>query len=438
VIRVEHRHDFAPAPFEERLCPRTGVLTVRGAPTWVGVRAYQRADGSISRELHRLEQVTAPGWVRQLSRLPVPVGHPSDPETGAPVWLHVDPRATPPEGYVTRTPSDAIGWTGPVEPRACAEYPSVEVPTVEITLTRQVGIDLLRAGVSQTSLAYDVYVDPTPGIWVAPDGSEHAYDAEHILDPDDPRVLALPAALRATLGPNHLAWLPHGRGGAQAEVRWDAGIEGIASAVPTPTEAEIPSRIAVVTRITIPPVLRRSDAQVSIEIPSDDPALIASLEAFFAQAAVMLTEAMSAKASMEAEGSEVAEKIEKLEEELMELRPLADRGRELDRQSAADAATAMGVAPKGDSGPAIREAAVSELAPEVLSRYPAGDPRRVAAADAAFGVLCATRAKPAPAADDKPPKAGTRTLRSADAEDTNPTADKAPSYFARKAQKVSK
>lgn len=95
------------------------------------------------------------------------------------------------------------------------------------------------------------------------------------------------------------------------------------------------------------------------------------------------------------------------------------------------------MAPKGDSGPAIREAAVSELAPEVLSRYPAGDPRRVAAADAAFGVLCATRAKPAPAADDKAPKAGTRTLRSADAESTEST-DKAPSYFARKAQKVSK
>lgn len=437
MIRVEHRHDFAPAPFEERLCPRTGVLTVRGAPTWVGVRAYQRADGSISRELHRLEQVTAPGWVRQLSRLPVPVGHPSDPETGAPVWLHVDPRATPPEGYVTRTPSDAIGWTGPVEPRACAEYPSVEVPTVEITLTRQVGIDLLRAGVSQTSLAYDVYVDPTPGVWVAPDGTEHAYDAEHILDPDDPRVLALPATLRATLGPNHLAWLPHGRGGAQAEVRWDAD----AKAVSTPAQAEIPSRIADVatlTRIPIPAVLRRSDAMVSIEVPSEDPAMVASLEMLLTQVAQMLTEAMAGKAAAEAQGSEVAERIAELEEELMELRPLADRGRELDRQSAADAATAMGVSPKGDSGPAIREAAVSELAPEVLSRYPAGDPRRVAAADAAFGVLCATR-KAAPAADDKAPKAGTRTLRSADAaEDTNPT-DKAPSYFKReKAQKVSK
>ena len=221
-MTIERRIDRGAPALEERIDARTGVLTVRYAPTWIGVREYQREDGSISRELHRPEQVCSPGFCAQLARLPIPIGHPED-EHG-PVWLHVDPRAPGPSGYSVREPRDfAVGWTGEsAEMRPCAEWPEIQIPTVTATFTDQRGIALLRAGVLESSLGYDVFVDRTPGVWVAPDGSEHPYDAEHVLDPADPRLAGVPEAERRLLGPNHLAALPYGRGGAQSAVRWDA------------------------------------------------------------------------------------------------------------------------------------------------------------------------------------------------------------------------
>lgn len=461
----------------------------------MGVREYQQDDGSISRELHRPAQVCAPGWRALLSRLPVPLGHPEDPETGRPVWLHVDPQAPGPAGYQVREPRDfAVGWTGEVvEDRPCADYPDLLVPTVTVTFTDQRAITLLRAGVQESSLGYDVYVDRTPGVWVAPDGTEHPYDAEHVLDPEDPRLDALAPEVRRTLGPNHLAYLAFGRGAAQSAVRWDAapartGVRRDGAPTPPPRTlrldglAEAPSthpallapiqpygaseeaggwrgwseggggiafwpagegpallwtrrdpsggvvgeplayrgaeparagKIAGVTsrtRITVPAELRAArDGIAQIEIP-DDPAAVASIEAFLGSLAASVASLKSELAAAQGSAAEAAQAMGEMEREMEDLRPLADRGRQLDRDVTTAQVAALGLTPRGDTGPAIREAAVLDRLPRVLDRHPVGTPARQIAVDSAFAVLVAS----APAQNAAPGKE--RALSPADPE----------------------
>lgn len=385
-MSVERRRDRGAPSLEQRIDPRTGTLTVRYAPTWVGVREYQQDDGSISRELHRPEQVCAPGWRALLSRLPVPLGHPEDPETGRPVWLHVDPQAPGPAGYQVREPRDfAVGWTGEVvEDRPCADYPDLLVPTVTVTFTDQRAIALLRAGVQESSLGYDVYVDRTPGVWVAPDGTEHPYDAEHVLDPADPRLDALAPEVRRTLGPNHLAYLAFGRGASQSAVRWDAA----------PARAGKIAGVTSRTRITVPAELRAArDGIAQIEIP-DDPAAVASIEAFLNALAASVASLKSELAAAQGSAAEAAQAMGEMEQELEDLRPLADRGRQLDRDVTTAQVAALGLTPRGDTGPAIREAAVLDRLPRVLDRHPVGTPARQIAVDSAFAVLVASTPAP--------------------------------------------
>lgn len=494
-VSVERRRDRGAPSLEQRIDPRTGTLTVRYAPTWVGVREYQQDDGSISRELHRPAQVCAPGWRALLARLPVPLGHPEDPETGRPVWLHVDPQAPGPAGYQVREPRDfAVGWTGEVvEDRPCADYPDLLVPTVTVTFTDQRAIALLRAGVQESSLGYDVFVDRTPGVWVAPDGTEHPYDAEHVLDPADPRLDALAPEVRRTLGPNHLAYLAFGRGAAQSAVRWDAAPRRRAGVrldggIPAPpmealpeddgqippkdhpallapkhryenpaasggwwgwseggggiafwpmTDGPVllwtkrdpsggvvgeplayrdaaparPSMIAGVTsrtRITVPAEIRR-DGIAQIEIP-DDPAAVTSIEAFLGSLAASVASLKSELAAAQGSAAEAAQAMGAMEAEMADLRPLADRGRQLDRDVTTAQVAALGLTPRGDTGPAIREAAVLDRLPRVLDRHPVGTPARQIAVDSAFAVLVAS----APAQNAAPGKE--RALSPADPE----------------------
>lgn len=242
------REDAPSLSLEEKIDPRTGALVVRYAPTWIGVREYLQADGSISRELHRPEQVWSDGFLATVRRLTQTLDHPSVQagDRRLPGWVNVNPDFPPPPGYATVTPAQVgIGLTGDtIEPRPAPGLEGVDLPTILCTITDQRAIDLIvRGGMRESSLGYDTFVDRTPGVWVAPDGSEHPYDAEHVLDPSDPRVAKaiadgkMTAEQAKTLGANHFAQLFRGRGGEQSALRLD-GRTG-----PTPMEDEqIPLR----------------------------------------------------------------------------------------------------------------------------------------------------------------------------------------------------
>ncbi|MGB1013396.1 MAG: DUF2213 domain-containing protein, partial [Nannocystaceae bacterium] len=205
---------------ERNLCPRTGALTVRYAPTWVGVRDYHGPDG-VLRALHHPDQVQSAGFHNTLKRMVSTPGHPEG-------WVHVRAGAgnVPVRDVQVGHAGDAI------EMRPCAEWPEIEVPTVQVTVTDALVIDAIMAGrCSQSSLGYEAVILDEPGVWVAPDGSEHPYDIIHLLDPTDPRALP-------TTGANHLALLPAGRGGAQSAVMYDAATLPSMPETPDTTAAE--------------------------------------------------------------------------------------------------------------------------------------------------------------------------------------------------------
>ena len=106
--------------------------------------------------------------------------------------------------------------------------------------------------------------------------------------------------------------------------------------------------------------------------------------------------------------AEAQEKMGEMEVELEDLRPLADVARRLDAERSAEKVRKLGHEPKGDSGPAIRAAAVEALLPSVLARHPAGSPARAVAVDAAFEVLCSRG--PAEVTTAQAPKTGERPL----------------------------
>ena len=227
------REDAPSLDLESRIDPRTGALVLRYAPTWIGVQEYLQEDGSISRELHRPEQVWSDGFLATVRRLTQTLDHPSavQGDRRVPGWVNVDPDFPAPPGYATVTPAQVgIGLTGDVvEPRPAPNMKGVDLPTLLCTITDQRVIDLIvKGGMRESSLGYDTFVDRTPGVWIAPDGTEHPYDAEHVLDPNDPRIAKaiadgkMTAAQAATLGANHFAVLFRGRGKAQSALRLDA------------------------------------------------------------------------------------------------------------------------------------------------------------------------------------------------------------------------
>lgn len=186
--------------------------------TWTGVREYPQIqiDGHAARVLRRPEQVFAPAHLRTLHRLPATHDHPR--VKGANV------RVTP-DNYRNYQ----VGQTGDTLDRAEVEgYP---VPTARATVVDRASTAAIRSGDTQTSLGYTAMMAPPDaaevqadgsGLWQGPHGPE-AYDIEHLLDPEDPRVLAYaeqdPDFSPADLGGNHLAVaIPRGRGGAQSEL----------------------------------------------------------------------------------------------------------------------------------------------------------------------------------------------------------------------------
>lgn len=225
---IFHAHDAPALALAEHTDPRNGRVTVDYAATWVGVRPYTGPDGELERHLHDPAQIFAPAFLDTLRRLPCTLGHPSVGDQ--PGWVHVDDRAPAPPGYrIVRARDVTVGYTGEeITPTGAGEY-AAEVPVLRVTVIDPDAIARIQAGQRESSLGYDVFVDYTPGIWVAPDGSRHPYDAVHVLDPRDPRVIyALERGVLdpedvAHFGANHLAIaIARGRGGVQSRIRLDA------------------------------------------------------------------------------------------------------------------------------------------------------------------------------------------------------------------------
>jgi hypothetical protein len=253
-VTVAARFD-APRPgsaaLDRRVNPISGALEVRYPLTWTGVRTYRHADGRVTRELRRPEQVFAPSHLRTLRRLVATIGHPQL-EDGTQVFLDArgGPGVADPDGTALRPAEDyQVGHTGDeIEREEVGGYP---VPVAWCSVTSQRAQRMIAGGALQSSLGYLAYLDihDTPQVWDGPSGPE-LYDVEHVLDHEDPRVLAAMArgevrVARAVvdgaevdvpvLGGNHLAIaIRAGRGGLQSEVRLDACCDACREQHPAP------------------------------------------------------------------------------------------------------------------------------------------------------------------------------------------------------------
>ena len=217
----------------QRINPNTGALEFRAPLTWTGVRSYYHADGSVTRELRRPEQVRSPSHIRGLRLLTATSGHPALPD-GTPVYLDArgGPDVRSPDGSALRPAEDyAIGHVG--DAIEDGEIDGYYVPVAWCSITSLASQRGIAAGKTQTSLGYTALLDDTPGVWDGPHGPEQ-YDVEHLLDHEDARVLrAVADGIVPTveilvdgvltrvpvLGPNHYAaeiWA--GRGEAQSEI----------------------------------------------------------------------------------------------------------------------------------------------------------------------------------------------------------------------------
>lgn len=221
-------HD-APAPaLDLQPDPRTGNLRIRYPLTWVGVREYDGApfgrEGRV-RIAHLPQDVEAPSFLAALRAMPATIGHPQRVDDAGRVvkqWVHADADRLPalPAGEEWAKPRDvAAGWVG--DEIALEEVRGVRLPVGTVTAFDVRARELVQAGARESSLGYQALIDWTPGIYVAPDGTEETYDGRHILDLEDPRVLAHPE--RESIGPNHFAYaIWAGRGGELSRML-DAG-----------------------------------------------------------------------------------------------------------------------------------------------------------------------------------------------------------------------
>jgi hypothetical protein len=275
--RLERRSDLSSRVLARKRDARTGALHVRAPLTWIGVREYRRSDGTISRELRRPEQVRSESHLAALRRLTATADHPSAEYRGRqlPVTLWVGARedgAPERDGTLRRPPAMfAVGHTG--DSLELVEVDGEDLPVAWITVTDEGAAQDIEAGSQETSLGYGALIVPAPpgSTWTDSKGREWAYDAEHVLDISDPRVLE--AAKRGDvdpeeIGPNHFAVaIRRGRGGVMSRLldsfvsprrdfpevsdpRLTRALEGLARApweIP-PLDSEHPAQVADVHR----------------------------------------------------------------------------------------------------------------------------------------------------------------------------------------------
>lgn len=230
-VRAETRIDRSSSALEVKRSARDGVVHLRVPLTWIGVRAYKDPEtGEISRELRRPEQVWAKSHIDSLQRLTATHGHPSE-KWGTnkaqlqslPVMLDARAEADSPPGPdgVLRRPPGGL-QVGQVGDRIEAvKIDGFDIPVAAVAIHGAAAVADIEAGKTQTSLGYGCLVDRTPGEWTDAAGKVHPYDAEHVLDAEDPRVIAAVARGfdAATLGANHLAVaISRGRGGNMSEL----------------------------------------------------------------------------------------------------------------------------------------------------------------------------------------------------------------------------
>lgn len=240
--------DLIPNAFEPATPDGNGVLHVDVAVGWTGVREYHvTRDGKRTtyRALHRPDQFSSASFVATLRRLTQTRGHPSIVGPygpgGAPARRNVmlDARGTgeiDADGFV-RLPHRrfAVGQGGETIRYKELEH-GLPVPYVRASVYDAATIDAMLAGLTHTSLGYRAVKDRTPGVFVAPDGSRHPYDVEHVVDLEDPRTSVEEIIrrgyardrdeallFRELLGANHNALaLVLGRGGPGVEALLDS------------------------------------------------------------------------------------------------------------------------------------------------------------------------------------------------------------------------
>lgn len=208
-MRVEYVTDLAPSPVW-LINDRDGFLHSRAAITWTGGRIYHFADGP-KRVLRRWSQVGSPGHLATLTRLTATPGHPM--VRGRPVNITRD-----------NARKFGVGFAGGNLVHETIN--GFDVPVGDVTIDTPSAISKIQAGATQTSLGYVALIDTTGGVWDGPGGAM-PFDFEHVLDPVDPRVLALVEETKndehpfeaATLGGNHFAVaLDRGRGAELSEL----------------------------------------------------------------------------------------------------------------------------------------------------------------------------------------------------------------------------
>lgn len=202
------------------------MVHLRVPLTWIGVRQYKDPDtGEISRELRRPEQVWSKSHLDSLQRLTATHGHPSERWEGAVLPVMLDARAAPdsppgPDGVLRRPPGGLqVGQVG--DRIEAVKIDGFDIPAAAVAIHGGAAVSDIEAGKTQTSLGYGCLVDRTPGEWTDAAGKVWQYDAEHVLDAEDPRVIAAVARGfdAGTLGANHLAVaISRGRGGTMSEL----------------------------------------------------------------------------------------------------------------------------------------------------------------------------------------------------------------------------
>jgi len=226
-LRAETRIDRSAAAITVERNARDGVVHLSVSPTWIGVRTYRDpATGKLSRELRRPEQVWAKSHIDSLKRLTATHGHPTEVWEGEELPVLLDARAAAddppgPDGTLRRPPAMfQVGQVG--DEIGSVEIDGHKLPRVGVAIHGPRAVADAEAGKTQTSLGYGCLVDRTPGKWTDPTtGKVWDYDAEHVLDAEDPRVADAVADGfdPATLGANHLAVsIARGRGGAMSEL----------------------------------------------------------------------------------------------------------------------------------------------------------------------------------------------------------------------------
>ena len=163
-----------PAKFRE-----DGTLSARSIITSIGVFPYRQADGSIRRELRLPEEVFSKDTLDSFNNMPIYVGH----KMG--------------RAGLEKDQQKRDEWSVGVAKNPIGD--NVYVAT-DVEITKQDGLDAIKAGVRSFSTGYTCDLEPSSGVWCG-----GVYDV-----------------IQRNIRGDHLALVPVGRQGDQAVLRMDS------------------------------------------------------------------------------------------------------------------------------------------------------------------------------------------------------------------------